>query len=251
MKEPSELEKLNAVAQEEAGKNALKHLRGSRLVFYVVIIGIAVFGGALPLERAALRTLAVLMASALISIHFDWRYAPVSEKAITPLMCGMCLLLVRHGLYLAPWFEVFIMFAWIAAFVDGAVDTIRIARAIRIANSPACLAERETIGRWISQLTSAIELPGIIHFAADDFWSDGRVVVKLLQQDNWLVLASLLKVDPTKMLTLSIFDARSTPISYSREQSRLRIGDRKFRKVESTPELTALTSQLAHEGPRF
>jgi hypothetical protein len=243
MNEPTELEKLNAVAQAEASKRNHPHQLRLYALVSVAVVGFAASRGTSPVENAVVRIAAILIIAYTVSVFASWRYAPALEQLLWALGYG------TWASFSLPWFNRgFLAVAVLAWIVYEAIRAVRAIRAIRLANSPACLAEFETIGRWISQLTSANEPLGIIRFVADDFWSDGRVVVKLLQQDNWLVLASLLKVDPTKMLTLSIFDTRSTSVAYSREQNRLRIGDRKFRKVEFSPALTALANQFAQRN---
>jgi hypothetical protein len=190
----------------------------------------------------------VLVVAVTGCIYVGWRYAPAIEKVSEPLVFGMLVILGIHhgsGIHFGSWVEWVWLVAVAVGFVYGAIDALRIARAVWLANLPECVVEHETIRGWMLRLTSESASPDIIQFTADDFWTDGRVIVRVLQQNEWIVVATLLKENPTKMLTLSIFDARSAKVSQSLERSRLRIGDRKFRKVELTPELTALTGRLA------
>jgi type III secretory pathway component EscS len=247
---PSELEKLNAVAQAEASEGSLNALRRSS-VFSAVTIGMACVQGGTQLQNSVVRVLTVLVVAVTVSIYVGWRYAPAIEKAFEPFVFGMLVIFGIHfgsGMHFGSWVEWVCLAAVAVGFVFGAFDALRTARAVWLANLPECVVEHETIRGWSSRLTSESTWPDIVQFAADESWTDGTVVVRLLQKDNWIVLASLLKADPTKILTLSIFDGRTTTISYSQGQRRFRIGDRKFRRVEFTPELTVLANRLAQEG---
>jgi hypothetical protein len=244
MKEPGELEKLNAVAQAEASARSLSSLRWSS-VFFVVVIGLAIAAGGSPLHRAVVYVSAALIIATIISVYRGWRYAPACAEAAWPISYAA---FVLFSIHLTSWAGMVCLVAVIAGLVYSAIDGIRIALAINLASRPACASERDTVGRWILQLTEESTSPGIIQFSADDSWADGRVIVRLLRQENWIVVATLLEKNPTKLLTLSIFDARCAVIQDSPERKRLRIGDRKFRKVDFTPELTALADQLSQSS---
>jgi hypothetical protein len=241
MKEPDELDKLNAVAQAEASTRNLHSLRLNS-VFILAVTGLAVLHVGSQLQNLAVRGLAVLVVAVTVSVYVGWRYAPAIEEVLWPLTYGA---FVLSAAGLNSWIRMLFLFLFVAGTLHGLRDAIRIASAIRLAGHPSCAPERETIRQWVSQLTSTSAFPGIIQFAAEDFWKNGQVTGRLLQQTNWIVVATLLKKDPTKILTLDILDKTSTPILFSPDQHRLRIGKRKFRKVEFTTESAASAHQIA------
>jgi hypothetical protein len=129
-------------------------------------------------------------------------------------------------------------------------------REVEMGKSPVCEGERQQVGRWLTQLKSAGKLPGIIQFAANDLyfgpysmlWAGKavrRMLVRLFVENRWIVVASFHDEDVDKMPTLTIFDTHLTTVSYFPERRCLQIGNREFRMVDFTPELTSLVNQLA------
>jgi hypothetical protein len=183
-----------------------------------------------PDELDKLNAVAIAEEASLIGIRWLWRLLIVFFAASV---------LFRH--HTVSWF-VAPLFVW--AIGDQSIVLVRTVRAIRLAKSPACESEHKQIGRWISQLTAAPASPGIIQLSAGDFWT-GRVIVRLLAENQWIVVATFYKENLARKPRLTIFDANATPMVYSPEQRCLRIGKRKFRKVEFTPESVAPAQQLA------
>jgi len=240
MKEPSDLDKLNAVATANASD--LYPLRGVFTVLSASIVGIAAVASASPLENASVRIFAALLVATTASIYAGWRYARPVAYAFLYIGSPAFLLYDHRSRTSFGWLSSLIYFC---AAVFGAIFVIRMFRAISLANSPACEVERQKIGRWKEQLASPCTPPNIIQFAAGDFWTDGRATVRLFRQDNWIVTAYFRRQDIAKAPTITVFDAQLEPVLYSPEQRRLRIGKRRFRKVEFTPESVAPAHQLA------
>jgi hypothetical protein len=188
MKEPSELEKLNAVAQRN--------------------------------HRSP-------VASAVSSLYFIVYFA---FEIFNP-----------HG---ATWLARGLVVLSLCCVVGFTYQLVRLIRSYWLAKSPKCQSEREQIRQWISQVTGERSPNATIQFNAGDFWT-GKVIVRILRQDDWIVVATFYRENLAKAPALTIFDAQSTPLLYSPEQKRVRIGKCKFRKVEFTPESVAPVHQLA------
>jgi hypothetical protein len=189
MKEPCELEKLNAVAQ----RNGVREPFGSvALIVYCVVLMLDGFG-----------------------------YCPGGwiRRATLALLVGTCM------------FEL--------------IRLIRIARAYLLSRNPSSASARERIENWKAHLESSTVPPDIIEFDAGDFWGDGRATIRLLQDDNWIVLAYFRHRVISQKSFICVFDAQATPLLYSPDQRRIRLGKRKFRKVEVRTESQPSFQKLA------
>jgi hypothetical protein len=245
MKEPGELEKLNAVAQAEASVIGLRAFRVTFLILSVVALVFAVVVRATPSENASVRTFAALTVVATICLHAGLRYALPVARLFLPLGFAA---LVLSTLRLTSWEGAISLTAAAYLLMFEGSRAFRLARAIHLTNSSGCTNERERVGRWISDMRSASLPPGLIQFAAGDIKIEARVIIRVLHQDHWLVVASFHNKKLVKMPSLTIFDTHNERISYVAENQRLHIGKREFRKVETTPELTMFVNRLAQEN---
>lgn len=241
MRDYSELERLIAVAEGKAYRGGLRSLRWTS-VMLVVVVGCFASEGGTSIQGMSLGTLLVLAAALAISVFAGWRYASLCQEFAWNY-CMLAVIVVSFSL--GFWLRLILLTAFSIQIVFDVVKGVRTVRRIRLADSPACAAEHETVERWLSELTDEGTSPDIIQFAADD-WQSGSVIVRVLQQERWLVVATLLKKDVRKLLTLDIFDARSVKLSYSPERKRFRAGDHRFRSVGFTPELISWANQFTH-----
>jgi len=125
------------------------------------------------------------------------------------------------------------------------ISLMKILRTHLLSKSASCASARDRIGSWKLRLEAGAVPPDIIEFDAGDFWDDGRSTIRVFQDDNWIVLAYFRhRVISSKPL-ISVFDATATPLLYFPEQHRIRVGKRKFRKVEVRSESQPSFQKLA------
>jgi hypothetical protein len=241
MKEPGELEKLNAVAQAEAIDLGFHRSRWFYVFYSAIAVAYTASHRAFTPANAAIWASTVLMLGLTAATFSGWCYSAPVERVLWPLFF---LVWALFGMLPAPLEGRIWLVAAVLLFIWESAGAIRMASAMRLASSTVCVEARETIGRWISQLTSDYVAPGVVQFTANDYFNDGQVVARLLPQDDWTVIATVLKNDHTRLITLTILDSSSAHILYSPEQHYMRIGKRKFRKVDMSLESLQLLKQF-------
>ena len=242
----SELEKLNAVARAGNSQSSLYRLRIIFSLLSVVVFAVGFMVKSTPIEEAAVFTLATVIAVITLALFAGWRYSAPLARAFFSVcyVCYPALVLVRHTPL--TWFGSGFLLLMLYGVVVGLSDLVRLLRAIWLSEDPALASERETLRRWAAELTRDDHAgANILQFTAGDFWSDGRDTFRLLQDEHWIVVADFYRGEMRKTPSLAVYDANITPILYSAEQGRLRIGHRTFRKVRLAPESAVLARELA------
>jgi hypothetical protein len=212
MKEPGELEKLNAAAQAQSSP-------GSPLFTYLGFV-------------------LIIAGFVWVDARYIWHVRPDPRV----LSVGIALM-----------------------FILAAVDTAIISRTVHLGRSAKCVPEREQVRRWLSVLNQPGRQDNVIQFSANPrlrsaqplsmiedlvFRRSGTVreLVRVLVDGPWIAVVVFSDEDFTKLRDMFVFDSRQTPPFYDESRKSWRIGRKKFRMVDFTPELSALEKGLVPKG---
>jgi hypothetical protein len=254
MKEPGELEKLNAVASMErtlASEKGWRWIVGLAILWTVHLEMRGQSGK--PIEMAMTHLYLIVMVLYEIVMFSGRGYLRVLTSSLAALvMLGCC---AGFGAILPGQvgnLRLALSFTWLTVAVIFSHESWTWFTNLKRMGTGDGAEEIAKVREWRRLLITDVSDRERIEFLGESFWT-GKAKMRLLRDSNFIIAVPLPRArffwQPAWQPELKIYEIGCTPLSYSPQEHRIRIGKSRFRNVDISVESEKLLQQFAQTVP--